>query len=616
VRGKQQDANARGAAETLASTSRGEGARLSDFENADTKPGLSMKLWRGERMCLIGLDVPAPAPADLVGFAIECRAPGRRKFEPLKNRLAFSYNEPIATAVTGARKYPSTEAPFQKFRWIDFPFDPQAGNYIYRGTAMHMSSDGQLEPGTSIELGVSLAPVTYDGFIDVGFTRGFASSLAFRDKFPDDADIDQIGRTIIPGAADAGLEFTKANELKDIYGWLGFEAYDLIFSFLGDVVADPAVTLDVLAYDLNEPDIVGALERLGKRLRVIIDDSATTKNGLRTGHGADDSAESNAATRLQASAGASNVHRTHFDNLQHHKVLIARRNGVPFKVLAGSTNFSFRGIYIQSNNVLVFDDPSIAGLFGSVFEAAFADPAGFASEELATKWHTVQDPGRPPLHVCFSPHSSSDISLNPVRGAIEQASSSVLYAVAFLSQVKSGPTKEAFDRLINRPVFSYGITDKRGQLQLQKPDGSVGLVDFAYLAGNAPEPFKSEWSGGKGINVHHKFVVTDFSLPTAKVFTGSSNLAPSGEKGNGDHLFLIEDRKVAVAYAIEALRVFDHLHFRDRMKAAGVRSRGATAKRALLTLRKPRAISGEPAWFEDYYVTGSQKERDRLLFAR
>jgi hypothetical protein len=52
------------------------------------------------------------------------------------------------------------------------------------------------------------------------------------------------------------------------------------------------------------------------------------------------------------------------------------------------------------------------------------------------------------------------------------------------------------------------------------------------------------------------------------------------------------------------------------MKAAGLRSRGGSrAKRALLTLRKPSAISGEPAWFEDYYVPGSQKERDRLLFA-
>jgi hypothetical protein len=575
-----------------------------------------MKLWRGERMCLIGFDVPAPAPADLVGFAIECRAPGRRKFEPLKNRLAFSYDEPIATAVTGARKYPSTQAPFQKFRWVDFPFEPRAGNYVYRGTAMHMPSDGKLEPGTSIDLGVSLAPVTYDGFIDVGFTRGFASSQAFRDKFPEGANLDELGRTIIPSEADAGLEFTKAKAPEGIYGWLGFEAHDLVFSFLNDVVADPTVTLDVLAYDLNEPDIVGPLERLGKRLRVIIDDSSQTKKGVVTGHGAADSAESAAVTRLQASAGVSNVHRTHFDNLQHHKVFIARRNGVPFKVLAGSTNFSFRGIYIQSNNVLVFDDPSVAGLFGNVFDAAFKDPAGFASGKLATKWHTVQDPGWPALHFCFSPHASSDISLNPVRGAIEQASSSVLYAVAFLSQVRSGPTKAAFDRLINRPVFSYGITDKRGQLQLQKPDGSVGLVDFAYLADHAPEPFKSEWSGGKGINVHHKFVVTDFSLPTAKVFTGSSNLAPSGEEGNGDHLILIEDRKVAVAYAIEALRMFDHLHFRDRMKAADTKPRRGTAKRDSLKLRKPRAISGEPAWFEAYYVTGSQKEHDRLLFAR
>jgi phosphatidylserine/phosphatidylglycerophosphate/cardiolipin synthase-like enzyme len=595
---------------------------MSDFENADTKEGLSMKLWRGERMCLIGFDVDAPAPADLVGFAIECRPPGKKKFEPLKNRLAFSYDEPVEKAVTGARKFDSTEAPFQKFRWVDFPFEPGTGTYRYRGTAMHMPADGKpLEPGTSIELDISLAPVTYDGFLDVGFTRGFASSQAFRDKAPEGMDVDAFGRTIIPDDADAGLDFTKATNPSDIYDWLGFEAYDLIFSFLDEVVADPTVTVDVFAYDLNEPDIVGRLERLGNRLRVIIDDSTSkTKKGVVIGHGIEESAESKAAKRLRKSAGEGNVHRTHFKGLQHHKVLIAKRNGVPFKVLGGSTNFSFRGVYIQSNNVLVFDDPDVAGLFGKVFDAAFEDPARFASDELATKWHTLQSPERPPLHFCFSPHRSSDFSLNPVRGAIEQASSSVLYAVAFLSQIKSGPTEEAFARLIKRPVFSYGIANKRGKLQLQKPDGSIGLVDFDFLAANAPEPFKSEWSGGQGINVHHKFVVTDFSLPTAKVFTGSSNLAPSGEQGNGDHLILIEDRKIAVAYAIEALRVFDHLHFRDRMKEAAEQKKppaGQPKKKGdPLTLRKPTAISGEPAWFEEYYVADSQKERDRILFAR
>ena len=170
---------------------------------------------------------------------------------------------------------------------------------------------------------------------------------------------------------------------------------------------------------------------------------------------------------------------------------------------------------------------------------------------------------------------------------------------------------------MTKPVFSYGVVDSRGKLEIKKPDGSIGLVDFAYLAKTAPQPFKSEWSGGKGINVHHKFVVTDFNLPNAKVFTGSSNLAPSGEEGNGDQLIMIEDQKVAVGYAIEALRIFDHLHFRSRMRDALKAPKGGTATKAAdkLTLRKPRAISTQPAWFEEYYVVGSQRERDRKLFS-
>jgi hypothetical protein len=49
-------------------------------------------------------------------------------------------------------------------------------------------------------------------------------------------------------------------------------------------------------------------------------------------------------------------------------------------------------------------------------------------------------------------------------------------------------------------------------LEVKKPDGSIGIVDFEFLAESAPEPFKSEWSGGKGVHEHHKFVVTDFNL--------------------------------------------------------------------------------------------------------
>jgi len=580
---------------------------MSDFENSDSKNGFSMKLWRGERMGLLGFDVDDPEP-DLVGFAIECRGPKDNNFDPLLNRIAFSYDQPATKAVTGKQQFPSTKAPFQKFRWIHFPRDPQTGVYRYRGTKMHMPEDNVLKKGTSIELSTSLDPVTYAGFLDVGFTRNFASSQAFLDKFKHVKNIDEVGKKIIPVNADDGLDFEKLSKPDHLYDWMGFEAYDLLFGFLDEAVGDNSIELDVFTYDFNEPDILDRLEKLGSRLRIIVDDSSKKKDGKTTGHGAAGSAESTAAKRLRASAGADHVKRTHFQRLQHNKVFVARRNGAPFKILAGSTNHSFRGLYIQANNILVFEEPDIAGLFGRYFDAAFEDPSGFKADELSRKWHLVQADGRPPIHLCFSPHKVTDLSLKPIQGAMQQATSSVLYNVAFLNQIKSGPTKTAFDDIMKRPIFSYGVSDKAGGLQIHKPDGTTALVDFEFLAKNAPEPFKREWSGQKGINVHHKFLVTDFSLSTAKVFTGSCNFAPGGEAGNGDHLILIEDRKVAIGYAIEAIRVFDHLHFRALMKKGKHNPK-------VLKLKKPKAISGEAAWFEPYYVEDSQKEKDRTLFS-
>lgn len=81
---------------------------------------------------------------------------------------------------------------------------------------------------------------------------------------------------------------------------------------------------------------------------------------------------------------------------------------------------------------------------------------------------------------------------------------------------------------------------------------------------------------------------------------------------------MIEDRKIATGYAIEALRIFDHLHFRSRMRDAlkGPKKGKAATAADKLTLRKPTAISGKAAWFEGYYVANSQRERDRKLFSR
>lgn len=573
---------------------------------------LHLKLWRGERMCLVGMNVEKPSD-DFVGFAIEVKAPGSSSFVPLNNRLAFSYAKPIGKAVTGARWYSSLEAPFQKFRWIDFPNNPKDGQYEYRVTEMHMPRDNQLVKGTSTTTSITLDPVIYDGFLDVGFTRNFASSQAYADRYKNNPKI-------IPADADAGLKFKKQTG-TDVYQWLGFEAYQLIFNILKEVEDNPHLSLDVFAYDLNEPDIVGAFERLKGRLRIVIDNSGS--------HRATTSAESQAARRLAQSAGAQNVKRMHFIRLQHNKVFIVKSGGIAQKVLFGSTNFSFRGIYIQANNALVVYNPKTAELFDKVFALAFENAgtprpqAWFETHAISQQWFDASQPGKPSMKFCFSPHANSGLSMNPVGKAISDAHSSVFFSIAFLSQTKSGPVRTAIDKLMKSHVFSYGISDKPGTLELYKPDKSMGLVDFAYLAKVTPKPFDKEWSGGKGIHEHDKFVVTDFNLPTAQVFTGSSNLSPSGEQDNGDNLVVIQDQKVATSYAIEALRIFDHLHFRVRMQKAlsGRKGKGGSGKTTKqkqeeLTLQKPTKFSGKPAWFEGFYKSGSQAEADRLLFSK
>lgn len=563
--------------------------------NQDQKDGFSCKLWRGEAMCLLGFDVENPED-DFVGFAIERQAPGE-DFVVLNNRLAFSYPAD-SSGVTGARLFPSLQAPFQKFRWIDFPDDSKPGVYNYRVTKMHMPTDGPLVQGTQFTVSIALGGETFPGFVDFGYTRNFASSQAYAERFGNNPDI-------IPANADDGLNFDKAAVIAktpEVYNWLGFKAKRLLFGLLDEAVNDPSVTVEFLAYDLNEPDVVQKLSSLGNRLKAVIDNSAS--------HDSPTSAESTAAARLTA-AGAQ-VTRTKFLGLQHHKVLILSRNGKPFKVSCGSTNFSFRGLYIQANNVAVFSNPDIAALYSQMFAQAFTNPTAFPSNDLALKWHLEAEPNAPRVSICYAPHKDAALSLNPVGSAIDQATSSVFYSIAFLSQIKSGPTHDAIARLIGRPIFSYGIVNQDGGLAVHKPDGSIGQVDFQFLSDHSPEPFKSEWQGGKGINIHHKFVVTDFNQPNAKVFMGSCNLSPSGEQGNGDNLQMIEDPTVATSYAIEALRLFDHLHFRTVMKDATAAGQPLTS----ITLKKPRAISGQDPWFAKYYVPNTQDLRDRQIFAR
>src|SRR5205823_20747 len=159
----------------------------------------------------------------------------------------------------------------------------------------------------------------------------------------------------------------------------------------------------------------------------------------------------------------------------------------------------------------------------------------------------------------------------------------------------------------NDKLFVYGISDRRvGGLDVQLPNGNVAPVRPSALTENVPEPFKSEPTGGGGTRMHHKFVVIDFDKPTARVYMGSFNFSLAADTSNGENLLLIRDRRIAVSYVVEAIRLFDHYHFRTAQldaKTAGTK----------LQLARPPRNSGEKAWWEEDY-TNARKIRDRELF--
>jgi hypothetical protein len=80
--------------------------------------------------------------------------------------------------------------------------------------------------------------------------------------------------------------------------------------------------------------------------------------------------------------------------------------------------------------------------------------------------------------------------------------------------------------------------------------------------------------------------VIDFDKPSARVYLGSYNFSSPADIENGENLLLIRDRRIAVSCTIEALRLFDHYHFRV------IQEEAKKAKKKL-TLAKPPRNAGK-----------------------
>jgi PLD-like domain len=594
---------------------------------------LSLRAYRGDAKTLLAFNLAKKHTPRLAGFTIRVTPDGGQPYY-LLNSLRFEHPE---KHVQDKAESPNStiNAPLHKFRWVHVPGSfhqgtkPFFGKYTYTVTPRYFDAAKSLtamDPSLSASVTVELAPFRKKG-LSLGFTRGFTQSQAFVNHFGPKALIRPKGTELVfdtsaqSGVNAKGDAYTYAEE----YEWLGFTAQDRIWDILDEVTKTKSLRLDVFAYDLNEPDFIAALVTLAAqgRARVILDDAALHHNATKPKP--EDRFE---AAFAKAAKPPAAVLRGKFGRYAHDKVLIVSNAQGPLRVLTGSTNFSVTGLYVNSNHVLIFDDPKVAGWYASVFERAWGTGVGaaaFRNSPEAASTFSLSSAKTPPTDVTFSPHDETFATtiLDGIAARITQegkkgkTTGSVLFAVMGLTG--SGPVYPALKSVhADKSIFSYGISDDTDGIVLYRPGNKGGVLATGKPGrSRLPPPFNQVPGVGLGHQVHHKFVVCGFNGGDPVVYCGSSNLALAGEQANGDNLLAIHDGDIATVFAIEALALVDHFDFLDRQAAKAGTSGTAAAPPADKSAAAAAAgwfLGTTDKWTAPYYDPQDLHYVDRRLF--
>ncbi len=582
---------------------------------SEKNKSISVKAYQGDAKTLLAFDMDKANLDQLAGFTIACK-PGSNPEYYLYNKLQFAIPGDHAQNKKEPA-YSSINAPIQKFRWLHVAGAFHQGDTVFYGTykytitPRYFDAHGKLElidTKKSLEIKIPVKPFI-KGRLSLGFTRGFVQSQAFENHFGNKAIMRPKGKdllfdtNLIAGKNSDGKEF----KFKDVYTWSGFTAREQIFSILNEVMKTKSLSLDVFAYDLNEPDVMKAMIDLAKqgRIRVLLDNASLHHS---TSEPEPEDLFEKAFSKAAKSPAA--IQRGKFSRFQHNKVFIAKNKATALKVLTGSTNFSVTGVYVNSNHIMVFNDKKVAAKYSEIYDEAWNNKmsaAKFKKSAIADEFFPFKGAGLPDMKISFAPHSEAfaKSTLDAMVARVKKEKSSVFFAVMELDK-SGGPVVPALKVLHkNSKVFTYGISDSTTDIVLYKPTSKSGIkVTGKSSKVLLPPPFDKEAGIGLGHQVHHKFIVCGFNTADAVVWGGSSNLALLGEQQNGDNLLEIHDRDIATVFALEGLALVDHFHFRNANQQ----------KTKTIKVKKPLHLYESNKWSLSYYDPGDLHFVDRMLF--
>lgn len=363
-------------------------------------------------------------------------------------------------------------------------------------------------------------------------------------------------------------------------------------------------------YELNDQELITALEAFGKNCNLILANGAFKSNNP---PGNDENQKVRALLKGKINVFDRIVTTGHF---AHNKIVIfCDAAGNPQSVLTGSLNWTSTGLCTQANNSLIINDPNVAGDYLAYWQRMKAAgnlyPASYKNANSTAKTYQVDNCSITPW--CVPTSNTQD--LDYARNLISAAKEGILF-LFFNPGVFEPPTEPQKWTLLQniltrhqpgapdydaslyiRGVVNQEIPElteaaaapananKAGNVPAPALDPSQPAPVALYTGGNKPpqvfghdvlvpanikekfNEFQQE-SLGAGVHVHSKVIVLDPFGANPVVMTGSHNLGFKASSANDDNLIIIEgNAALAAAYAVNIIAIFENYRWNSYVDA-------------------------------------------------
>lgn len=292
---------------------------------------------------------------------------------------------------------------------------------------------------------------------------------------------------------------------------LGTETNDMI----ADWITSANHTLELAFYNLNNVAIENAI-------------NTAVANGVQVRYVAEGSTANAGISNLDSAVDV--VYRTDGEGSgMHNKFIVGDADYTESAfVLTGSTNMTTNNLNTDWNNVIVFEDESIARGYRLEFEEMFSGVFGSEKTINTPKKFVV---GGSPVELYFSP---TDGTTSAIKNAISTLDFSMIFAVMSFTR----------DDIAEAIIAESSIfTNIIGIMEDESNSGS----EFIPLNDAGVTVHSHQGVGG---TMHNKYAVIDYDQPLSDptVVTGSHNWSSSAEDVNDENTVVVHDARVANLY--------------------------------------------------------------------